>query len=383
MLGGVCFLPTFMHYNGPMRLRLLVLTLILSACTVPPIVATSTPARLEAVIVADTPTPTLAPSPTATPTVDQWIFPYTIAGLRQHDFQSGKVTVLETLEKTDIYTRYRISYPSDGLTITGVLQIPVEGSEPFPVIVMNHGFFSRWEYHSGDGTDRAAEFLNRRGYLTVSSDYRSWGGSDEGPSLFYSGLAIDVVNLIRALPSIPQADASRVGIWGHSMGGGVTMKVLMMNAPVRAAVLYSTVSADNADLVERWGMGCIGNVAEGEARYGCNSSDVLPESLPQGLISAYEFAALDSGLNKAVSPYYHLDLVQVPVQIHYGTADGVDYAGTPPEWSKKLYQGLVDADRSVEIFAYDGEKHSFFADEWFAFMERAATFFDKYVKGMP
>lgn len=378
-----------MQYNGPMRLRLLVLALFLSACAVPPVAAaTSTPARLEAAVVADTPTPTLIPSPTATPTVEQWILPYTIAGLRQHKFQSGKVTVLETLEKTDVYTRYRISYPSDGLTITGILQIPVEGREPFPVIVMNHGFFSRWEYHPGDGTDRAAEFLNRRGYLTVSSDYRSWGGSDEGPSLFYSGLAIDVVNLIRALPSIPQADSSRVGIWGHSMGGGVTMKVLTLDPSagsgfVRAAVLYSTVSADNADLVERWGMGCIGDIAEGEARYGCNSSDVLPESLPQGLISAYEFSALDADLNKAVSPYYHLDLVQVPVQIHYGTADGVDYAGTPPEWSKKLYQGLVDANRPAEIFAYDGEKHSFFADEWFAFMERTAAFFDTYVKGAP
>ena len=374
-----------MQYNGPMRLRLLVLTLIFTACTAPTAAATPTLAQLEVAVVADTPTPTLIPPPTATPTVDQWIFPYTIEGLRSHEFQGGKVTVLETLAKTDVYTRYRISYPSDGLTITGVLQIPAEGREPFPVIVMNHGFFPRWEYHSGDGTDRAAEFLNRRGYLTVSSDYRSWGGSDEGPSLFYSGLAIDVVNLIRALPSIPQADPSRVGMWGHSMGGGVTMKVLMLDpstgsSPVRAAVLYSTVSADNADLVERWGMGCVGDVAAGEARYGCNSSDVLPESLPQGLIQAYEVSALDPLMNQAVSPFYHLDLVQVPVQIHYGTADGAEYSGTPPEWSKKLYQGLVDADRPVEIFAYDGEKHSFFADQWFAFMERTVAFFDKYVK---
>lgn len=377
------FAPPFLHYNGPMRLRLLVLALFLSACGTPTPTAPPTPAALEAAIVADTPTPTLVPSPTATPSVDQWISPYTIDGLRSHEFQSGKVTVLETLEKTEVYTRYRISYPSDGLTITGVLQIPAEGREPFPVIVMNHGFFPRWQYLSGDGTDRAAEFLNRRGYLTVASDYRSWGGSDEGPSLFYSGLAIDIVNLIRALPSIPQADPSRVGMWGHSMGGGVTMKVLMLGAPVRAAVLYSTVSADNADLVERWGMGCVGDVAEGEARYGCNSSDVLPESLPQGLISAYEFAALDPDLNQAVSPFYHLDLVQVPVQIHYGTADGADYGGTPPEWSKKLRQGLVDADRPVETFAYEGEKHSFFADEWFAFMERAVTFFDIHVKNAP
>jgi dipeptidyl aminopeptidase/acylaminoacyl peptidase len=335
------------------------------------------------VILTNTPPPTRTPIPTATPTVAQWIAPYTIEGLRQHDFQSGEVSILATLDETEAFTRFLVAYPSDGLSITAILQIPKQGQAPFPVIVMNHGFFTRADFASGDGTDRAAEYLNRHGYLTISSDYRSWGDSDSGPSLFYSGLAIDVVNLIRALPSIPQADPTRVGLWGHSMGGGVTMKVLTLNAPVRAAVLYSTVSADNADLVARWGMGCVGDIAAGEARYGCNSSDILPDDLPCGLVDAYQFAALDADLNQAVSPYYHLGLVEVPVQIHFGTEDGKEYGGTPPAWSKKLHQGLVDAGRPAELFAYEGEGHSFFADQWVAFMERSARFFDLHVKGTP
>ena len=114
---------------------------------------------------------------------------------------------------------------------------------------MNHGFFSRYIYASGDGTDRAAEFLNRHGYLTLSSDYRSWGDSDIGHSLFYSGLVIDVINLMNAIPSIPEADPERIGMWGHSMGGGVTFKVLTIDSRVKAAVLYSTVSADDADII--------------------------------------------------------------------------------------------------------------------------------------
>ena len=132
-----------------------------------------------------------------------------------------------------------IEYPSDGLTITGIMQIPKNGRKPFPVIVMNHGFFSRFAFNSGDGTDRAAEFLNRRGYLTISSDYRSWGGSDIGPSLFYSGLVIDVINLLNSIPSIPEADYEHIGMWGHSMGGGVTFKVIAIDDRVKAAVLYS------------------------------------------------------------------------------------------------------------------------------------------------
>lgn len=324
-------------------------------------------------------TPTFLPSPT--PTVEQLIYPYTIDGLRHHKFQNGVVKIVSKLAQTDIYARYLISYPSDGLTITGIMQVPVEGHPPFPVIVMNHGFFNREDFRSGDGTDRAAEYLNKHGYLTLSSDYRSWGGSDIGPSLFYSGLAIDVVNLMNAIPSIPQADAERIGMWGHSMGGGVTIKVLTIDGRVRAAVLYSTVSADDADVLGRWGLGCIGDIAAGEHQLGCNSSDVVPLDLPPELIKAYYEASTNADLLHQISSFYHLGLVTAPVEINYGTDDGKILSGTPPEWSKKLYQALKDAGKDAQLFAYEGEFHSFNGDNWIAFMERSAHFFDQYVKG--
>lgn len=333
----------------------------------------------QVLIVTQTPTAI----PTATPTVGQLIAPYTIDGLRRHAFKSGRVTIVSTLLQNDIFTRYLIRYPSDGLTITGIMQVPAEGHAPFPVIVMDHGYFNREDFQSGDGSDRAAEYLNQHGYLTLSSDYRSWGDSDVGPSLFYTGLAIDVVNLIRAVPSIPQADPDRIGLWGHSMGGGVTMKVLELDSHARAAVLYSTVSADDADVIGRWGPGCIGDIATGERRYGCNSSDVLPDGMSPALIQAYQLAARDADLLRQISPIYHLDLVTVPIEINYGTNDGKTLAGVPPEWSKKLYQALKDAGKDVQLFAYEGEYHSFNGDAWIAFMERSAHLYDKYVKNAP
>jgi uncharacterized protein len=335
------------------------------------------------------PIPTLTLTASPTPTIEELIFPYTLDGLRQHNYQSGKIHIRSTLDdQNQFYTSYLIDYPSDGLKITGVMQIPV-GEGPFPVIVMNHGFFSRSVYHSGDGTDRASPYLAEHGYITLASDYRSWGASDIGASFFYSGLVIDVVNLIYAIPSIPKADSSRIGIWGHSMGGGVTMKVLTVLADqsanaktqIKAAVLYSPVSADDADVINRWGMGCFGDIAEGEQIVGCNSSDVIPlPQVPPNLQAAYRFAATDAETLKEISPFYHLDLIDVPVQIHYGTEDGKLISGTPPEWSVKLTQGLRDAGKDVELWQYEGQAHSFIGQPWFDFMNRTLRFFDQKVK---
>ena len=306
--------------------------------------------------------------------------PYTLAGLRQSDFGEAKMLGREETAETSLYKRYAITYLSDGLRITGTMQIPTAGKPPFPVIIMNHGYFNRTEFVSGDGTDRAAEYLNRHGYLTLASDYRSWGGSEPGTSIFYSGLVIDVYNLMRAAEDIPEADTGRMGIWGHSMGGGVTMKVLALDTPVKAAVLYSTVSADDSDILERWGLGCIGDIEAGENQLGCNSSDVVPLDLAPELIQAYYQASLDPEMMALTSPIHNLQYVHVPIQIHYGAKDGLTMGGTPPEWSRKLFDALKAAGIPAEMYGYDDEGHSFVGDSWVAFMERSAHLFDEYVK---
>ncbi|MFH1184608.1 MAG: alpha/beta fold hydrolase [Chloroflexota bacterium] len=362
--------------------HLLLLALLMPGCAPQGLGAELTPTPVTARTPSSTagPGPTPPPNASPTPSMQEWLHPYTLQGLRDRKFPAGHLDSFEETLKTGIFTRYAITYRSDGLLIRGRMQIPAQGKLPFPVIVMNHGYFNRTEYRSGDGTDRAAEYLNRHGYLTLSSDYRSWGNSGTGPSLYYSGLVIDVVNLMMTAASIPEADADRIGMWGHSMGGGVAMKVLTLDTPVKAAVLYSTVSADDADILARWGLGCIGDIAAGENQLGCNSSDIIPLDLPPELIKAYYEASLDSEALETTSPIHNLDQVTVPVQIHYGMDDGKDMSGTPPEWSRKLFEALEAAGKPAAIFAYEDESHSFVGDSWVAFMERSAHFYDEHVK---
>jgi dienelactone hydrolase len=382
------------------RRNCLFFLILLAACqpATDPSPQTLPPPQVIVEIIAPSPVPThtLAPSPTLT--ANEWIFPYTIDGLRQHDYRSGEIRILAPLSENDKYTAYLIDYPSDGLTIRGVMQIPTGGG-PFPVIVMNHGFYARSVYRSGDGTDRASAFLAEHGYITLAPDYRSWGDSDAGESLFYSGLAIDVINLLYAIPSIPQADPTRVGMWGHSMGGGVTIKVLTVlgsldtsrdastslsmrdySTTVKAAVLYSTVSADHADVIERWGNGCFGDILAGEQVIGCNSADVVPLDLPNELLTVYANAPNDPEMMMEISPIFHLEQIDAPIQIHYGARDGLVYSGTPPEWSIKLTQALRDASRDVELYQYENEGHSFVGQPWFDFMSRVLLFFNQYLK---
>ena len=98
------------------------------------------------------------------------------------------------------------------------------------------------------------------------------------------------------------------------------------------------------------------------------------------MIAAYKEAARKPDLLERVSAIQHLEYVTAPVQIHYGTLDGEYLNGTPPEWSIKAYKAFVETEKPVELYAYNGEGHSFLADQWWAFMERTARFFDMHVR---
>ena len=50
-----------------------------------------------------------------------------------------------------VYIRYQISYKSDELEISGIMNVP-KGNGPFPVIITNHGFIDPRIYTLGRGT---------------------------------------------------------------------------------------------------------------------------------------------------------------------------------------------------------------------------------------
>ena len=320
----------------------------------PTTTATSTVTSTPTTTPTETATPTITPTPTNTPTpTPHPMEPFTIEGMREREYPGGTITIRSVLTTTATFTRYYIDYPSDDLTITGIMQIP-SGDGPFPVVLLNHGYIPQSRYWSGADTWRAAEYLSKQGYLTLSSDFRTWGESDSGDNFFRTGLLIDALNLVGSVASIPQADPNRIGMWGHSMGGGVTTKAITIDPRIKAAVLYAPVSGKDPEVIERWGVG-------------------VRRETDEVLVRAYGDAVFRDDFLERTSPINYFDFVTAPVQIHIGTAD----TSTPPEWSADLNAALVAANREVEYFVYQGQGHAFAGESWQLFMERVTDFFKR------
>lgn len=174
-----------------------------------------------------------------------------IESLRIREYKPSPITIESTVSNNNIYTDYIFSYLSDGLKIYGRMNVPA-GQGPFPVIVLNHGYYNPSSFQSGDGTNTIAEILARQGYLTIASDYRGHGKSESdgqrgGHRPEYS---IDVLSLLASIKNIEKADSSKIGMWGHSMGGEVSLRAIEATDAVKALVLWApTLGGHSADPV--------------------------------------------------------------------------------------------------------------------------------------
>jgi len=296
----------------------------------------------------------LAPVVTGTPD------PFT--GLRIDDLASRQyggtgIVIGEMVKVEPNFIQYAMSYDSDGLRITGLVDIPT-GEGPFPVVIVNHGYLRPEEYQPGFDSWRIADWMAARGYIALMPDYRNYGGSSLGPNPFRIGYAIDVMNLIAQVDSLPQAMPEQIGIIGHSMGGGISMWPMVLSGEVDAVVLYAALSGDvgrNWHHIRRyWDRDTMNALA---LIYG------TPEQSPEGYAQ--------------ISPINYLDRVRMPVMIHHGTMD----ESVPYWWSADLYERMQAVGLNVTFWPYPGGGHTLGGRGFETMMERNLAFFEQYVRG--
>ena len=155
-----------------------------------------------------------------------------------------RAPVMRRLVTQDDFDRYasgstvqaeRIAYESDGLSIRGFKFSPRNRSGRLPVVLFGHGGVAEWgritffdilEMH------RLAE----RGYIVLASALRGEGGSEGYPNLG-AGDRQDMLDLLAVAVELDEVDATRVGYWGFSRGGGLGYRVMAATDEIRAAVL--------------------------------------------------------------------------------------------------------------------------------------------------
>src|SRR5271166_2247175 len=116
----------------------------------------------------------------------------------------------------------------------GWLVVPSNRSAKLPAISMAHGYAGVKEH----GLERFARAFADAGFVTLVHDHRSFGASggivrhDIDP---WRQIA-DWRRAISFLESLPEVDASRIGVWGTSYAGGHVIVLGATDRRIRAVV---------------------------------------------------------------------------------------------------------------------------------------------------
>jgi len=135
---------------------------------------------------------------------------------------------------------YSITYFSDGLKVKGFIAIPKD-NKVHPCVLFNRGGNENNSMLTNESFARKANFLLDHGYIFAATQYRGSLGS-EGKDEFGGGDVNDVINLIQSLRNIPQADTSRVALFGWSRGAINTYVALTKSTNIKAAVIGGGMS---------------------------------------------------------------------------------------------------------------------------------------------
>jgi uncharacterized protein len=344
-----------------MKIRLLVILFLLSACTAQPLPPTPTLRVVSAFVPLPTETITFTPivfatfEPTSIPTPVSTLAPYeqyTIEYLRSRSFGGGTLDLAEKLAEHEKYTTYSVRYQSDGLYIYAVMNIPV-GDALYPVVISAHGYFQPEEYYILDTDFTIEDQLAEAGYITIHPTMRNYPPSDHGDNLFRVGNSIDILNLIAIIKAqsgtgiLEKADGTRIGLGGRSMGGGIALRVLTITNDVKAAYLYAPTSGD--------------------------------ESRNAGFFHNYtrdpqfknELDATQDVFEKISAQNYYSN-IETSILLAHGASDRL----IPGIWSEDTCILLKEAGVQKRCIFYKGADHTFYDDDLEDFISEILAFFE-------
>ncbi|MEZ4863605.1 MAG: alpha/beta fold hydrolase [Caldilineaceae bacterium] len=341
------------------------------------VAAVTAPQATVAPVIQPTPTPAATPIPLVTPpTLNlklEEMHPLMVEYMRQQEYPGSEVVIEQVLAPGVNYNRYIASYRSEGYKIYALLTVP-QGVKPatgWPVIIFNHGFIPPEIYRTTERYVAYVDGFARNGYIVFRSDYRGHGFSEGEPTSSRGDPAytIDVLNAVATMKRYADADPNRIGMWGHSMGGLLTLRSMVTTKDIKVGVIWAGV------------------VAPYDVLYRRRNNDATPEPTPadptaaqrrrwrQEMIDRFGTPEENPAAWAAISPNSYVRDLSGPMQLHHGTADGE----VPLEYSQILNAQIASVGGVVEYYEYPGDNHNL-AVNFGTVMARSVAFFDKYLK---
>ncbi len=299
--------------------------------------------------------------------------PLAIAHMKVAAYPGSDFVFEQTLPDGANYKRYVVSYLSEGLRINGLLTVP-KGTRPargWPAIIFNHGYIPPEVYRTTERYVAYVDGFAKNGYVVFKADYRGNGSSKGVPEgAYYSpAYTVDVLNGLASVKRLPDVDINKMGMWGHSMGGNITLRSLEVDAPdIKAAVIWGGVVGSYDDLMNNWVR---------KVRYTPSPRELaLRNNKRMDLINTFGTLESNPVFWQALDLTYHLDEINTPVQLHTGGSD----EEVPVVWSQNLYGKLIALGKTVEYFNYPGGDHNISSPNFSLALTRSIEFFDKYLK---
>lgn len=298
--------------------------------------------------------------------------PLQISEMRKKQYPGSDLVIEQTLADGSNYHQYIASYQSENLKIYGLLTVPTtqKPKDGWPAIIFNHGYIPPEQYRTTERYVAYVDGFATEGYVVFKSDYRG-NGSSEGQPLgaYYSNAyTTDVLNALTSVKKYQDINPNKIGMWGHSMGGNITLKSVVISKDIKAAVIWGGVVGTYDDLINNW---------QRRVSFRPSPSELsLRNRFRANLIAKYGSPQDNPRFWNTIDPYTYLADVTAPIQLHAGGAD----EEVPLAFSQHLAEAFKKVGKNIEFYSYEGADHNISGPSFNLAMQRSVEFFNKYLK---
>ena len=254
-------------------------------------------------------------------------------------------------------TARSVTWKSDGFDVQGWLIGPpgVRPGKTYPMIVEVHGGPSSAMQPHFTWKDTAYDFVAHGYYVFLPNPRGSFGQGEAFTKAnvkdFGGGDLKDILAGVDAVEKIAPVDDKRLGVYGHSYGGFMTMWTVTHSQRFKAAVAGA-------------------GIADWVAYYGQNGID-------QWMVPFFGSTAYDDpSVYDRLSPIRYIKAVKTPTFIYVGERD----VECPPAQSLEFHHGMDAMGVPNSLVIYPGEGHGIRDAEHRADLKRRILgWFDKYL----